>query len=57
MSKYKYNWCIETGFAGATHRGGWEFDERPSDGELEEMLSAELVNYIDAEYWESEVED
>ena len=57
MSKYKYNWCIETGYAGVTHEGEWEFDERPSDGELKEMLNDEVLNYISANYWESEVEE
>lgn len=51
-------WNIESGFAGADHRGTWEFEpgELPTDREerdkiLEEWLETEIANRISAGYY------
>lgn len=50
----KYKWSIETGYAGAVHRGEWEVPEDTTEEELELMLQDEIGNHISAAYWADE---
>lgn len=43
----KIKWYLNTGFAGCTHSGEFEVDEKTTQEEIEEMARDEAFNCID----------